>query len=180
MNDYGTLLDPTTARFERLLPGPIERVWDYLTVGEQKAKWLAGGDIEPKVGGKVVLHFHHKTLSPHPDVAPPEAHKEMPEEVTGGGTVTRWDPPRVLAHTWEFEDEQTEVTYELQPVGDRVRLTLTHVRLEPTPMLIGVSAGWHTHLAILEDVLAGVAPQPFWKVYSRLEQEYGQRIAPGA
>jgi hypothetical protein len=29
MSDYGTLLGTDTVRFERLLPGPIERVWAY-------------------------------------------------------------------------------------------------------------------------------------------------------
>ena len=37
MNDYGELLDENTVRFERLLPGPIERVWSYLTEGEKRA-----------------------------------------------------------------------------------------------------------------------------------------------
>jgi uncharacterized protein YndB with AHSA1/START domain len=27
MNDYGVIVGPGTVRFERLLPGPIERVW---------------------------------------------------------------------------------------------------------------------------------------------------------
>jgi uncharacterized protein YndB with AHSA1/START domain len=30
MNDFGTI-DGDTVRFERELPGPIERVWSYLT-----------------------------------------------------------------------------------------------------------------------------------------------------
>ena len=30
MNDYGVLTAPDTLRIERLLPGPIERVWQYL------------------------------------------------------------------------------------------------------------------------------------------------------
>jgi hypothetical protein len=31
----------TSVRFERLLPGPIERVWDYLTKPDLQAAWLA-------------------------------------------------------------------------------------------------------------------------------------------
>lgn len=30
MDTYGTVIAPNTIRFERLLPGPIERVWAYL------------------------------------------------------------------------------------------------------------------------------------------------------
>jgi hypothetical protein len=35
------LLDPPAVRFERLLPGPIERVWDYLTQPALQRTWLA-------------------------------------------------------------------------------------------------------------------------------------------
>ena len=30
-------------RFERLLPGPIERVWAYLTESDKRSLWLASG-----------------------------------------------------------------------------------------------------------------------------------------
>jgi len=30
MNNYGKLINPHTVVFERLLPGPVERVFDYL------------------------------------------------------------------------------------------------------------------------------------------------------
>ena len=29
-----------TFRFERLFPGPIERVWEYLVDGEKRGKWV--------------------------------------------------------------------------------------------------------------------------------------------
>jgi uncharacterized protein YndB with AHSA1/START domain len=41
MNDYGVLTAPDTLRIERLLPGPIERVWQYLTDSDKRATWLA-------------------------------------------------------------------------------------------------------------------------------------------
>ena len=40
----GEIIDRQTVRFERLLPGPIERVWAYLTESEKRRKWLASGD----------------------------------------------------------------------------------------------------------------------------------------
>ena len=40
MSRYGERIDDTTVRFERLLPGPIERVWEYLTDGDKRATWL--------------------------------------------------------------------------------------------------------------------------------------------
>ena len=43
MNDYGELLDDHTVRFERILPGPVDRVWSYLTESDKRARWLCGG-----------------------------------------------------------------------------------------------------------------------------------------
>jgi hypothetical protein len=55
MNDFGKIVDSSTVRFERLLPGPIERVWDHLTKPEFLATWLAVGQMDARVGGRVEL-----------------------------------------------------------------------------------------------------------------------------
>ncbi|MEQ8750919.1 MAG: hypothetical protein RIC52_14200 [Amphiplicatus sp.] len=46
MSDHGQRIDKMSIRFERLLPGPIERVWAYLTEPEKRAEWFAGGVTE--------------------------------------------------------------------------------------------------------------------------------------
>ena len=66
----GVLLDASTIRFERLLPGPIERIWAYLTESEKRKQWFAAGDYELKQGGKANLFFHHKNIS-RPGTTPP-------------------------------------------------------------------------------------------------------------
>ena len=38
---YGVLTEPTTLTIQRLLPGPVERIWSYLTDSELRRKWLA-------------------------------------------------------------------------------------------------------------------------------------------
>ena len=40
---YGTLIEPTTLKIQRLLPGPIERIWAYLVESDKRRKWLAAG-----------------------------------------------------------------------------------------------------------------------------------------
>ena len=45
-DDYGELIEPTTLRIQRLLPGPIERIWAYLTDSDLRSKWLAAGAME--------------------------------------------------------------------------------------------------------------------------------------
>ncbi len=164
-------------RFERLLPGPIERVWEYLTDGDKRATWLCGGETELHVGGNVEMHFHNASLSRQPDIDPPEKYSDLPERPSFSGRVTRCEPPRLLAHTWDFEDDHSEVCYELEEVGDKVRLVLTHRKLASRDEVISASGGWHTHLDILEDVLGGREPQAFWKTHTPLEAEYERRFA---
>ncbi|MFY0535722.1 SRPBCC domain-containing protein [Nannocystis pusilla] len=64
MNDHGQILDPGTVRIERVLPGPIERVWRYITESELRARWLAAGEFELRPGGRAELRFDHASLSP--------------------------------------------------------------------------------------------------------------------
>jgi len=180
MSSYGEVLDTETVRFERILPGPIERVWSYLVDGDKRAKWLCGGNTEPNVGGHVDLLFHNASLSGQQDIERPEKYQDMPEKVSFSGTVTRWEPPHILAHSWDYEDNASEVTYELTEQGDKVRLVLTHTRLSGRDEMQSVCGGWHTHLDILVDVLQEIEPQPFWKVHTRLEAEYEERLRPEA
>ncbi len=175
MSHYGERVDEKTVRFERLLSGPLERVWDYLTDSDKRATWFAGGETELRVGGKVEMHFHNASLSTKPDIDPPEKYRELPEKLSFGGTVTRCEPPLVLAHTWDFEGGQSEVCYELEEAGDQVRLVLTHRKLASFDEVLSVSGGWHTHLDILEDVLEGREPDAFWKAHAPLEHEYERR-----
>ncbi len=44
LDAYGVVTDAATLTIERLLPGPVERVWDYLTRSELRRQWLASGD----------------------------------------------------------------------------------------------------------------------------------------
>jgi hypothetical protein len=76
-----------------------------------------------------------------------------------------------------FEDEHSEVCFELEEDGEQVRLVLTHRRLSSYDEIISVSGGWHTHLDILEDVLNGREPQAFWKTHTPIEAEYERRFA---
>lgn len=176
MNEYGTFTEPATIVFRRLLPGPIERVWAYLTESEKRGRWLATGDMDLRVGGKVELCFFHADLSSvHEEI--PDKYKECQNGASFSGHITRCEPPRVLAYTWaESWGEDSEVTFELTPQGDQVLLVLTHRLSDRRESQISVAAGWHTHLGILTDHLQDKTPQPFWSVHSQLEAEYERLI----
>ncbi|MEX2483874.1 MAG: SRPBCC domain-containing protein, partial [Brumimicrobium sp.] len=88
---HGIFPKPGTIQFERLLPGPEERIWDYLTKSELKAQWLSAGDVEPWVGGKVEFRFQHKNLSETDDPIP-EKYKHMEDGTYFEGKVTEWNP----------------------------------------------------------------------------------------
>lgn len=176
MQDYGEIIDASTVRFERLLPGPIERLWAFIVDADKRARWLCGGDTELRVGGHVDLHFHNATLSNQADIPPPDKYAEMDREVSFHGTVTECDAPRLLAHTWDFEDTASEVRYELAEQGDQVLLTITHSRLNSQEEAVSACGGWHTHLGILEDVLLGKDARPFWKTHSEIEAEYERLV----
>lgn len=175
---FGTFPQPETIRFERLVSGPIERVWDYLTKSELKAKWLSAGDVEPKVGGKVLQKFHHKDLC-EKDNPIPDKYKTMEDGTYFEGRVLKWEPPTLLSYTWgEETGDESLVTFELIPKeNDKVLLILTHQKLGgDRNILIGVAAGWHTHLGILVDRLAAKEPKGFWEVHMKMEAEYSKRI----
>jgi uncharacterized protein YndB with AHSA1/START domain len=126
-------------RFERTLPGPIERVWEFLTTTERLPGWFGNGRIEPREGGAVTLMDGHIR-----------------------GVVTQWKPPRLLAYTWNVFDPgdresaypESYLTFTLEPRGDEVLLTLTHVpvleRFEKQNAM-----GWHTFLDLLDGALNG-------------------------
>jgi uncharacterized protein YndB with AHSA1/START domain len=171
----GEILDAQTVRFERLLPGPIERVWVYLTESEKRRKWLAGGDMELRTGGHAELRFNHSELTPHKE-RPPEKYKGYDGGKVVVWTVTRCDAPRLLALRWGDKPDDSEVTFELEPRGRDVMLTVTHRRLGGREFVVNVGAGWQTHLGILDDHLNGRTPPPFWSVRAALETEYGKRI----
>ena len=166
---YGTLIEPTTLKIQRLLPGPIERIWAYLTESELRRQWLASDQMEMKVGAPFTFTWRNDELNNPPSKRP----ESFPEEHSLESLITELDPPRKLAITW---GSSGGVSFELEPKGDDVLLTLIHRRLPDRPTLLMVSAGWHMHLDILAARTTGKEPAPFWDGWSRLQKEYDQRL----
>jgi uncharacterized protein YndB with AHSA1/START domain len=170
MNEYGVVTEARTVRLERLLPGPIERVWEYLTESKKRGKWFASGPMDLRVGGTVELRFHHADLSA--ERIAPERFKKYEGHVMSG-QITACEPPRLLSYTF---GDAGEVTFELSPRGSDVLLVLTHRRLPDRKTMVSVASGWHSHLAILIDNLNGDEPRPFWSTIARMEAEYEKRL----
>ncbi|MFC6489556.1 SRPBCC domain-containing protein [Nitratireductor sp. GCM10026969] len=145
MDERGYCLDERAVRFERMLPGPVERVWAHLTESDLLPVWFGGEGmayrIAPREGGAVRLADGHIR-----------------------GVVTRWKPPYLLAYTWNvFDGDETEsaypeshLTFALEEKGDEVLLILTHRPI--LPAFEGRTLmGWHMFLDLLSQMLAGRA-----------------------
>ena len=161
-----TLIPPATVRLERLLPGPVERVWAYLTESTKRATWLAAGEFDLRVGGSIELHFDNDKL---PNDA---GHGDKGGRHTFTGKITRCEPLRALGHTWIWDGKLSEVLYELTPKGKDVLLTIHHKLPDDRGIKVSVSGGWVVHTGILADHLNGVKPRPFWSTHDRLVKEY--------
>lgn len=171
VKEHAVLTEQATLEIQRLLPGPVERIWDYLTRSELRRQWLVAGEMPMAVGAAFELVWRNDELSERRGPRPPE----MREEERMSSRITELDPPHRLSFTWEGSGD---VTIQLEPQGDEVLLTVTHRRVPDRDTLLSVSAGWHTHLDMLATRLAGGEPEPFWNTWSRLHREYGARM-PG-
>jgi uncharacterized protein YndB with AHSA1/START domain len=83
------------------------------------------------------------------------------------GKVIECSRPRRLVLTWAFpadetrEEKHSMVTFEIEPIRDVVRLTVTHDQLEPgSEMLQGITVGWPKVLSSLKSMLEVGQPLP--------------------
>jgi uncharacterized protein YndB with AHSA1/START domain len=172
MTRNGTILDVHTVEFKRLLPGPIEVAWDFLTKPELLKTWFAEVGLEPRVGGTVTVGFGKAGCS-------------------GGGasvegTVLEFRRPHVFAFSWIklrpqpdgsiMHSHEGEVRFELAEKGDRVLLTLLHSGL-PTQELAGHSAGWHAYMDNLDSHIAGRGALDVMAIFHDLRPRYDERVA---
>ena len=138
---YGTVHergDGYQLRFERHLLHPVEKVWAALTDPAQLAQWLAPGELELTLGGRVYLAF-------------------TDGDSVIDGRVTAIAPPRLLEFTWTDKDDDFGfVRWELVADDGGTRLVLTHTIPEAArPFGLPALAGWHTLLDQLVALLDG-------------------------
>jgi uncharacterized protein YndB with AHSA1/START domain len=166
---YGALIEPATLKIQRLLPGPVERVWAWLTESDKRRKWLASGEMEMKVGAPFELVWRNGELAGGQGGRP----EGYPEEHRMESRITELRAPYRLSFTW---GETGEVTMDLDPQGDDVLLTLVHKRISDRPNTLMIGAGWHAHLDVLVAEMRGETPEPFWDNWLRLKEDYDRRL----
>ncbi len=125
--------DLWSLRYERSFDVSVEELWTTLTDASRVAQWMLteAMDLDPRVGGSV--HYFWGGTS------------------ESKGTVSVFEPPRVLEYSWNEGAGTSMVRFELSELGVRTHVTLHHNRIT-THDIRDIAAGWHTHLDILETV----------------------------
>jgi uncharacterized protein YndB with AHSA1/START domain len=163
---------PDTIKLERMLDAPVETVWRYLTQAELRAQWFAGG-TDARGEGDLDLVFDHDQLSAD-DVAYPESYAKYKGAVSHE-RVVRFEPPHVFAFTFG-EGKQGVATFELLPQGDRTRLVLTHSGITSGTGAQDFGSGWNSHLAALQEKLAGRSVRNFWELHAKSREAVAKAL----
>jgi uncharacterized protein YndB with AHSA1/START domain len=121
LSDLKTRLENTVEKvFEIYIRTTPERLWEAITDGDIRSKYNFGVRAESDWAAGSRIEMRH-----------PKA-----DSLLGEGEVIEADPPRRLVHTmaalWDDDvkaEATSRVTWEIEPVGDSCRLTLTHDQL---------------------------------------------------
>lgn len=134
---------PRTFAFERVLPAPVERVWQAWTSAEEMRRWWSPAHFtvvecqaDPTVGGTLRLVIGEADGSRY----------------TSAGRYLAVDPPRRLAFELAPLDDAgrplfstiQEVSLTRRARGSRlqIRISVTDVTPEAIPALAGIPLGW--------------------------------------
>ena len=136
-----------------------EKVWAALTDVElTRQYWVHHNVSDWKVGSP----WRHEALDGTVDVV---------------GEVLEADAPRRLVTSWSPASKAgdparlSRVTYEIEPLGEKVRLTVTHAELTEEG-LQSISRGWPAVLSNLKTLLetGRTIPDPFGGLNSQAKQ----------
>jgi len=162
---HGVLAPDKSLQIQRRLPGPIERVWSYLTESDLRRQWLASGAMQLQPGASFELVWRNDDLSDSAAERP----EGFPAESRATCQFIEVDPPRRMRYIWPGVGE---VSMELEADGTEVLLTLTHRQLVGERLILNVSAGWHAHLALLVARLEGTVAPSLWATWKKVRTEY--------
>jgi uncharacterized protein YndB with AHSA1/START domain len=133
------LLVDQTIRIE----APQEAVFALLTEPAQMQRWFPVTVFEPKVGG--AFGFEKG-------------------EFVCFGEVVEFDPPRVVAYTWDYKKtpigSRTIVRYDLRKDGSGTVVHLTHTGFVDAEWASDHRKGWTYYLGRLKTVGEGGDPGP--------------------
>ena len=125
------------------IEAPQEAVFKLLSDKDQIKRWQPIDDFEPRVGGK---------------------YKFTKGEWIASGEIVEFDPPRVVAYTWDWENKpigsRTVVKFELKKDGTGTLVRLTHTGFIDAEWAADHSKGWGHYLGRLKTAAEGGDPGP--------------------
>jgi uncharacterized protein YndB with AHSA1/START domain len=163
---------PNAIQLERVLDAPVETVWRYLTEAELRSRWFMGG-TDATAGGEFDLLVDHDNLST--DTVPYPENYAAFKGTVWTEKVLRFEPPKLLETTFQG-GKGGNVTYELFPMGDQTRLVLTHSGFESPTGSQDFGSGWTSHLAVLEERLAGRSVRNFWALHAQSREAVAKAL----
>lgn len=148
-----------------VLSAPLARVWRAISNSEEFGKWFGMSTDEPFIAGKSVVGQIRPTQV-DPEIA------RLQEPHTGKAfelIIERVEPARLFAFRWhpfavdpnvDYSKEPTTlVAFELTPVTDGTRLTITESGFEQLPLQRRAEAfkandgGWEAQTKLVEKYL---------------------------
>jgi uncharacterized protein YndB with AHSA1/START domain len=125
------------------IEAPPETVFRLLTEKEEICRWMTVPVFDARVGGALEM-----TAGEH----------------VAFGEITRLEPPRVVAYTWDWRDQpigtRTEVTFEVEPDGSGSLVRLRHDGFAQPEQVQAHSHGWAHYGQRLAAVAEGRDPGP--------------------
>src|SRR5438445_1242142 len=119
----------------------------YVTYISTSPEKIWNALIDPRMTAKYWQHENVSDWKPGSKWEHRSSDKERTLKLVG--KVIESSPPRRLVMTWAFpadaarEEKHSRVTFEIDPIGDVVRLTVTQDQVEPgSEMLQGIMKGW--------------------------------------
>jgi len=130
------------------VPGTPEEVWDAIATGPGISKWFVPAQVEPRVGGKIVLNFGpgmdsesevtawdapHRFSATSQGLGPdaPEMATEWTVEAHAGGTCTVRVVHSLFADTDEWDNQLGQVESGWPSFFVVLRMYLSHYRGQP-------------------------------------------------
>jgi uncharacterized protein YndB with AHSA1/START domain len=129
-----------------------EKLWTALTDGEFTRR-----------------HWGGRRIRSDWIVGSPVEHVREDGGIDWRGEVVRSQPPHLLSYTFHMQisddhrsEKPSQVTFELQPMGSLVKLTLTHEDFEPGSATFETTRhGWPAIMSSLKSLLETGNPLPF-------------------
>ena len=147
------MMAKATFLYVTYIAAPAERVWKALLDGEFTRQYWGHDNVSDWQKGST---WEHRRDDPAHTV---DVLGEVLEAVPPRRLVITWGEPRDRAN----RGRHSRVTFEIEPVADMVRLTITHDELEAgSETLRRISDGWPRVLSSLKSLLETGRPLKTW------------------